>query len=82
MAHPTQLLKSCGCGFKEPPAKRTDLRQVINLVLEAEACAIDSYSKLADKYRGTDLVTHELFEDLLKDEVSDEEQWEEFLDRP
>ena len=82
VAHPTQLLKSCGCGFKEPPAKRTDLRQVINLVLEAEACAIDSYSKLADKYRGTDLVTHELFEDLLKDEVSDEEQWEEFLDRP
>ena len=82
VAHPTQLLKSCGCGFKEPPAKRTDLRQVIRDVLEAEACAIESYSTLADKYRGTDLVTHELFEDLLKDEVSDEEQWEGFLDRP
>jgi hypothetical protein len=26
-----------------------------------------------------DLVTHEIFEDLLKDEVSDEEEWENFL---
>ena len=82
VAHPTQLLKSCGCGFKEPPVRRTDLRRVIKDVLEAEACAIETYSKLADKYRGTDLVTHELFEDLLKDEVSDEEQWEGFLDAP
>jgi len=79
VAHPAQLLKACGCGFKEPPVKRTDLRQVVKDVLEAEACAIDFYSKMAEKYRGTDLVTHELFEDLLKDEVSDEQQWEDFL---
>jgi hypothetical protein len=26
-----------------------------------------------------DLVTHEIFEDLLEDEVSDEEDWENFL---
>jgi len=25
------------------------------------------------------MVTHELFEDLLKDEVDDEEEWERFL---
>ena len=81
VAHPGRLLKSCGCGYKEPPVRRTDLQRVIKDVLEAEACAISSYSKLAEKYRATDLVTHELFEDLLKDEVSDEEQWETFLDR-
>ena len=34
---------------------------------------------MAEKYRATDLVTHELFEDLLKDEVDDEEEWERFL---
>jgi len=81
VAHPAQLLKASGCGFKEPPRKRTDLQRVIRVVLEAEACAIDFYSRMAAKYRMTDLVSHELFEDLLKDEVSDEEQWEGFLDR-
>jgi len=79
VAHPSQLLKSCGCGFKEPPADPTDLKRVVKDVLEAEACAIEFYSRMAAKYRTTDLVTHELFEDLLKDEVSDEEQWERFL---
>ena len=79
--HPAQLLKLAGCGFKEPPSRRTDLQRVIKDVLEAEECAIESYAKLAEKYRSTDLVTHELFEDLLKDEVSDEEQWESFLDK-
>ncbi len=78
-AHPAQLLKSSGCGFKEPAADPANLKRVIRDVLEAEACAIEFYSKMTEKYRATDLVTHELFEDLLKDEVSDEEQWERFL---
>jgi ferritin-like protein len=41
-----------------------------------EGCAIETYNKLAEKYRTTDLVTHEMFEDLLEDEVDDEEEWE------
>lgn len=49
---------------------------VIENVLEAEACAIETYSRLAEKYRSTDLVTHDICEDLLKDEVGDEEEWE------
>jgi bacterioferritin len=77
--HPSQLVEKSGCGYKEPPKDPTDLKQVIQDVLAAEACAIDAYSKLAEKYRATDLVTHEIFEDLLKDEVSDEEEWERFL---
>jgi hypothetical protein len=31
---------------------------------------------MAEKYRMTDLVTHEMFEELLEDEVGDEEEWE------
>ncbi len=77
--NPSQLLVKCGCGYKEPPKEQTDLRQVIQDVLDAEGCAITFYSRMAEKYRATDLVTHEIFEDLLKDEVSDEEQWEKFL---
>src|SRR5271157_3565551 len=79
VASPARLLETCGCGFKEPPEDPTDLKRVIQDVLEAEACAIGFYSKMAEKYRTTDIVTHELFEDLLKDEVDDEEQWERFL---
>jgi bacterioferritin len=77
--HPSKLLETCGCGYKEPPKDPTNLRQVIEDVLAAEACAVEFYNRMAEKYRGTDLVTHEVFEDLLKDEVDDEEQWERFL---
>ncbi len=77
--HPSQLLEKCGCGYKEPPKDPTDLKKVIQDVLAAEACAIDFYSRMAEKYRATDVVTHEIFEDLLKDEVGDEEEWERFL---
>jgi hypothetical protein len=31
------------------------------------------------KYYMKDLTIHEIFEDLLKDKVSDEEEWENFL---
>ncbi|MGD0477638.1 MAG: ferritin-like domain-containing protein [Nitrososphaerales archaeon] len=77
--HPSQLIEKCGCGYKEPPKDPTNLKQVIQDVLAAEACAIEFYSKMAEKYRASDVVTHEIFEDLLKDEVDDEEQWERFL---
>lgn len=77
--NPTKLVETSGCGYKQPPQDPTDLKTVIQDVLDAEACAIESYSKLSEKYRATDLVTHELFEDLLMDEVGDEEQWERFM---
>jgi bacterioferritin len=77
--NPSQLLEKCGCGYKEPPKDPANLKRVIQDVLVAEACAIGFYNKMAEKYRATDMVTHELFEDLLKDEVDDEEQWEKFL---
>jgi bacterioferritin len=71
-----QLISSSGCGYKAPPSDPSNLKQVIQDVLDAEACAIETYSKLSEKYRMTDIVTHEIFEDLLEDEVSDEEEWE------
>ena len=37
-----------------------------------------NYNTLAKKYHMKDLVTHKIFEDLLKDEVI-EEDWENFL---
>ncbi len=71
-----QLTATAKCGFKEPPSNPADLKQVIKDVLDAEACAIESYNELSEKYRTTDIVTKEIFEDLLEDEVEDEEKWE------
>jgi bacterioferritin len=77
---PGKLLQTSGCGYKQPPSDPNNLKQVIQDVLDAEACAIETYNKLAEKYRTTDLVTHEMFEDLLEDEVDDEEQWEKLAE--
>lgn len=71
-----QLTATAKCGFKEPPSNPADLKQVIKDVLDAEACAIETYNELSEKYRTTDIVTKEIFEDLLEDEVKDEEKWE------
>jgi bacterioferritin len=75
----TNLLEASTCGFSEPPEDPSDLVSIIELVIEGERCAIEKYNRLAKKYHMKDLVTHEIFEDLLKDEVSDEEDWENFL---
>ena len=75
----TDIIKASTCGFSEPPENYSDLAKVIESVLEGERCAIKKYDTLAKKYHMKDLVTHEIFEDLLKDEVSDEEDWENFL---
>jgi bacterioferritin len=75
----TDIMKASTCGFSEPPEDYSDLARVIELVLQGERCAIEKYNTLAKKYHMKDLVTHEIFEDLLKDEVSDEEDWENFL---
>jgi bacterioferritin len=75
----TDIIKASTCGFAEPPENYSDLTRVIESVIESERCAIQKYNTLAKKYHMKDLVTHEIFEDLLKDEVSDEEDWENFL---
>jgi bacterioferritin len=73
------IMETSTCGFLPPPEDRTDIKSIIKLVLESERCAIEKYNKLAKKYHMKDLVTHEIFEDLLNDEVSDEQDWEDFL---
>ena len=54
-------------------SQKDPMDQVIQDVLEADACAITFYSGIVEKYRPTVLVTNEIFEDLLRDEVDYEE---------
>ncbi len=72
-------METSTCGFSEPPEDRFDLRGRVELVIKGERCTIEKYNRLAKKYHLKDLVTHEIFEDLLTDEVNDEEDWENYL---
>ena len=72
-----QFNSNSGCVYKAPPpSDPSNLKQVIQDILGAEACVIETYSKLSEKYRITDIVTHKNFQELLEDEVGDEEDWE------
>ncbi|MEM2024527.1 MAG: ferritin-like domain-containing protein [Candidatus Caldarchaeum sp.] len=73
----SKLLSTSGCGYIPPPEDPTDYLKLIKDVLKAEACAIKFYSQMVEKYRTTDVVTHEVFEELLEDEVEDEQTWED-----
>jgi bacterioferritin len=75
----TKVTEVSTCGFTLPPQDRSDLKKIVELVIEGERCAIEKYNRLAKKYHMKDLVTHEIFEDLLTDEVGDEEDWESYL---
>jgi ferritin-like protein len=68
-----------GCGYKAPPKDQSNLKQVIQDVIDAERCAVDFYNKMADKYKDKDYVSYELFKIVLLDEVSDEDEWENLL---
>ncbi|MEM3156019.1 MAG: ferritin-like domain-containing protein [Nitrososphaerota archaeon] len=75
------LLATSRCGYIAPPKDPTDLKRVVEDVLKSEACAIKFYNEMVEKYKDTDYVTHEIFEDLLEDEVDDEEEWDKIYSK-
>ena len=76
-----KLLDAGQCGYRAPPKKQNNLKQVIQDVIAAERCAIEFYNKMTEKYRDKDYVTFELFKAVLLDEVSDEDEWESLLEQ-
>ena len=62
------------------PKDPRDLSGFLKAFISLERAVIKSYQELADTTHGKDLVTHELAEDLLADEVRDEEEFENLLD--
>lgn len=61
------------------PKDTSDLKGFIKVFLEAERSAITSYNELLKKTVQKDVVTHELIEHILEDEVADEEEFENLL---
>jgi len=66
-------------GYKAPPKDSSNLKQVIQDVIDAERGAVDFYNKMTEKYKDKDYVTYELFKTVLLDEVSDEDEWEDLI---
>src|SRR3990170_4174694 len=61
------------------PRDTSDLKGFIKVFLEAERSAIDSYNELLKTTQQKDVVTHEMIEHILEDEVADEEEFENLL---
>src|SRR3989338_5958945 len=71
--------KFAGSGKVSFPNERSDIKGFIKVFLKMEQHAISLYNDLAQKTHGKDLVTHELAEDLLSEEVAEEEEYENML---
>ena len=61
------------------PKNRSDIKGFIQVFLKMEQHAIELYNDLSNKTHGKDIVTHELAEDLLAEEVAEEEEYENML---
>ena len=75
----SEMEKLAGFGKVEFPKNRSDTAGYLKVFLKMEQHAITLYNDLANKTHGKDLVTHELAEDLLADEVAEEEEYENML---
>ncbi|MBI2657941.1 hypothetical protein HYX08_04580 [Candidatus Woesearchaeota archaeon] len=75
----SDMEKLAGFGKVTFPKKRSDTAGFVKVFLEMERHAIALYNDLANKTHGKDLVTHELAEDLLAEEVAEEEEYENLL---
>ena len=75
----SEIERVAGIGIIKFPENRGDIRGFIQLFLKMERHAIALYNDLANKTHGKDLVTHELAEDLLSEEVAEEEEYENML---
>ena len=75
----SEMEKLAGFGKVNFPKDRSDIKGFIKIFLKMEQHAIELYNDLSNKTHGKDIVTHELAEDLLAEEVAEEEEYENML---
>ena len=75
----SEMERLAGFGKVTFPKKRSDTAGFVKVFLEMERHAIELYNNLSIKTHGKDIVTHELAEDLLSEEVAEEEEYENML---
>ncbi len=80
-ANMMDLEKGANSPYLLPPKNTADINRIIRIVAEAEAGAIEVYSKIAKKTFGKDNVTYQLVSHILSEEVNHEEMFENLLER-
>jgi bacterioferritin len=81
IANPMDLEKGANAPYQMPPKNTADINRIIRIVTEAEASAIDVYTKIAKKTLGKDHVTYQLVTHILSEEVTHEEMFENLAER-
>ena len=81
VANPMDLEKGANSPYLMPPKNTADINRIIRIVTEAEAGAIEVYSKIAKKTLGKDHVTYQLVTHIMSEEVDHEEMFENLLER-
>ena len=81
LADPMELEKNANQPYLTPPKNTADINRIIRIVTEAEAGAIEVYSKIAKKTLGKDHVTYQLVTHILSEEVTHEEMFENLVER-
>lgn len=74
-----QLESKANCPEFRMPEDPRDMEGILRAVLETERSAIGVYESLLNKAQDKDVVTYELIEELLVEEVADEEEVENLL---
>lgn len=75
----SEMEKLAGFGKVAFPKEGSDIKGFVKIFLKMEQHAISLYNDLSIKTHGKDMVTHELAEDLLAEEVAEEEEYENIL---
>jgi len=81
VANPMDLEKNANAPYLLPPKNTADVNRIIRIVAEAEAGAIEVYSKLAKKTFGKEHVIHQVVTHILSEEIDHEETFENLLER-
>ncbi len=81
LANPMDFEKNANAPYTMPPKNTADYNRIIRIVTEAEAAAIDVYTKIAKKTFGKDNVTYQLVTHILSEEANHEEMFENLLER-
>jgi bacterioferritin len=71
LLHPQDWLTQSGCGYKA--ADNFDVLSILNDSIKGEQCAIETYSSLSKLTEGKDIVTYNMVNTILADEVEHEE---------
>ncbi len=78
LLNPKDWFEKTNCGYDAPD--NFDVVSILQDAIKGEQCAISTYSNLSDLTRGKDIVTYDIVNEILADEVEHEEDLQSLHD--